>query len=326
MRELERHVGSVHNLVFFEAAARLASFSRAAEELGVTQPAVSQAVRRIEAAIGARLFQRSHRAITLTDAGGHLYQDVSDGFARMLVTARQIGRAARPDHVTLLVSTAFATWWMVPRLAEFRARHPKVDLRLETLDKDLDIAAEATSLAVRRGNGRWPGYACALIAPERLVAVARPAFLARQGPVATIGDLRALPLIHLDEPHRYRPGWSEFLAHFGIDFRDLGEGLRLNDYALVLQAAMAGEGVALGWQHICERPIAQGLLQAVGPWMWETGEAFHLVWSASESISAHAALVRDWIVARAQTNTAAAQGPVSAVPARSKSRVKWRAI
>ncbi len=326
MRELEQRVGSVHNLVVFEAAARLKSFSRAADELGVTQPAVSQAVRRVEAAIGARLFQRRHCAITLTEAGERLYQDVADGFARILVTARQIGRAARPDHVTLLVSTAFATWWMVPRLAEFRARHPNVDLRLETLDKDLDIAAEATSLAVRRGSGRWPGYASALIAPERLVAVASPAFLARHCAVVKVSDLPTLPLIHLDEPHRYRPGWSEYFAHFGIGFRDLGEGLRLNDYALVLQAAMAGEGVALGWQHVCERPIAQGLLQAVGRWSWETGEGFHLVWSESEAISPHTALIRDWIVARAEADAAGLpQGLARRAPARARSRAEPRA-
>ena len=298
MRELERHVGSVHNLVLFEAAARLKSFSAAAEELGVTQPAVSQAVRRLEAAIGARLFRRGHRSITLTAAGERLFGDVADGFSRILATARQIGRTAQPDHVTLLVSTAFATWWMVPRLAEFRARHPRVDLRLETLDKDLEIAAEATSLAVRRGDGHWPGYDTALIAPERLMALASPGFLARQAPPQSPADLRRLPLIHLEEPHRYRPGWPEFFKALGTDYRDQGEGLRLNDYALVLQAAMAGEGVALGWMHVCERPVQKGLLAPVGPWEWRTGQGFHLVWASGEELSPHARLARDWIIAR----------------------------
>ena len=296
MRELERYVGSVHNLVLFESAARLSSFSRAADELGVTQPAVSQGVRRLEAAIGTRLFRRSHRLVALTDAGERLFEDVRDGFSRIVATARQIGRVSRPDHVTLLVSTAFATWWMVPRLAEFRTRHPGVDLRLETLDKDLEIAAEATSVAVRRGDGRWPAYASALIAREQLVAVASPLLLSRMGELRAIRDLMELPLIHLEEPHRYRPGWREFFAHFGADFRDNGEGLRLNDYALVLQAAMAGEGVALGWMHICERPISQGLLREVQPWSWQTGDGFYLVWSQSVAISPHAELLRDWII------------------------------
>jgi DNA-binding transcriptional LysR family regulator len=308
MRELERHIGSVHNLVIFESAARLRSFSRAADELGVTQPAVSQAVRRLEAAIGARLFQRSHRLVALTDAGERLFEDVSDGFSRILATARQIGRVSRPDHVTLLVSTAFATWWMVPRFAEFRPRYPGFDLRLETLDKDLEIAAEATSLAVRRGAGRWPGYASALIAREHLVAVASPALLSRTGELTTIRDLMELPLIHLEEPYRYRPGWPQFFAHFGADFRDNGEGLRLNDYALVLQAAMAGEGFALGWMHICERPISQRLLCAIGPWSWSTGDGFHLVWSDSIAISPHTALVREWIIACAVASSRSSNG------------------
>jgi DNA-binding transcriptional LysR family regulator len=311
MRELERNLGSVRNLVVFEAAARLGSFSGAAAELGVTQPAVSQAVRRLENAIGVRLFQRSHRAIALTDAGARLHEDVADGFARILATARQIGRAGQREHVTVLASTAFATWWMVPRLAEFRATHPSVDLRLETLDKDLDISAEATSLAVRRGNGRWPGYESALIAPERLAPVASPAFLARRAPLRRALDLGSWPLIHLDEPHRYRPGWREYFAEFAVRYSDAGGGLRLNDYALVLQAAMAGEGVALGWMHVCARPLAQGWLQTLGPWEWHTGDGFYLVWSATQSISPHAAVVRDWILAEAATSP-----PIRAVPER----------
>ncbi len=297
MRELIRHVGSTHNLVVFEAAARLASFSKAAEELGLTQPAVSQAVRRLESAIGTRLFQRSHRAIALTDSGDRLYADVVDGFSRILATARQIRRSARREHATLLVSTAFATWWMVPRLAEFRTRHPQVDLRLETRDKDVDIAAEATTLAVRRGTGEWPGYQSALITPERITAVASPKLLAAHPRLSDVGALLSLPLIHLDEPHRYRPGWTEYFNHFGGKFRDDGDGLRLNDYALVLQAAMAGEGVAIGWQHICERPIEQGLLAQAGPGTWDTGQGFYLVWSGTTPLAENAQLVRDWIAA-----------------------------
>mgnify|MGYP003346850704 CR=1 FL=1 len=296
MRELTRRVGSVHNLVIFEAVARLASFSRAAAELGLTQPAVSQAVRRLETALGARLFQRQHRAITLTDSGARLHADVADGFARILATARQIGRAARSEHVTLLVSTAFATWWLVPRLAEFRALYPSVDLRLETLDKDVDIAAEATSLAIRRGHGEWPGYASARLTPERITAVASPAFLGAHGPARDLRHLLSWPLIHLDEPHRYRPSWREFFEYFGIAFHDRGDGLRLNDYALVLQAAMAGEGVAIGWEHICERPIAQGLLASVGTWTYSSDAAFYLVWSDGIPLTQEAELVRQWIL------------------------------
>lgn len=299
MASIERQLGSVHNLVVFEAAARHLSFSRAAEELSVTQPAVSQSLRRLEAAIGARLFVRGHRQVALTDAGERLYLDVSDGFARILATARQIGRAAGSDQVTLLVSTAFATWWMVPHLQEFHARNPGIDLRLETVTRDIEIASERTTLALRRGNGQWPGYHAALIAPERLMAVASPTLLARLPPIPDIATLAGQLLVHLEEPHRYRPTWEAFFAHFGHSFHDRHDGLRLNDYALVLQAAMAGEGIVLGWEHICRLPISQRLIARAGPWTWETGAGFHLVWSDKGELSDRAALTRDWILAKA---------------------------
>jgi DNA-binding transcriptional LysR family regulator len=296
MRELIRRVGSAHNLVVFEAAARLGSFSDAAKELGLTQPAVSQAIRRLESAIGTPLFRRGHRAVQLNDSGDSLYADVADGFTRILSTVRRIERSTQAAHATLLLSTAFATWWMVPRLAAFRSRYPQVDLRLETRDRDVEFPFEPTHLAVRRGRGHWSGYQSALIASENIVAVASPKLLGRHPPLKDIRGLLSLPLIHLDEPHRIRPGWTDFLRHFGVRYRDTGEGLRLNDYALVLQAAMAGEGVAIGWKHICELPIAQGLLAPAGKWSWNTDEGFHLVWSAAVPLSPNAALVRDWIL------------------------------
>lgn len=299
MPNIERQLGPAHNLVVFEAAARHLSFSRAAQELSVTQPAVSQALRRLEAAVGARLFVRGHRKVALTDAGERLYLDVSDGFARILATARQIGRAAGSDQVTLLVSTAFATWWMVPHLQDFHARHPGIDLRLETVTRDIEIASEATTLAVRRGTGTWPGYRAALIAPERLRAVASPALLARLPPLTTLAEVAAQALVHLEEPHRPRPGWAAFFERFGVAFHDREDGLRLNDYALVLQAAMAGEGIVLGWEHLCRRPLDQGLIVPVGPWEWETGAGFWLVWSGRVPLSDRAALTRDWILAQA---------------------------
>jgi DNA-binding transcriptional LysR family regulator len=295
MQGIERQIGRVHNLLVFEAAARHLSFSRAAAELGVTQPAVSQGIRNLEDAVGVRLFQRGHRSLALTEAGERLHEEVSDGFARILAVARQIGRKAHPDHVTLLVSTAFATSWMVPRLAEFRAAHPAIDLRLETVDKDIDLASEATTLALRRGMGGWPDYGSALLAPERIVPVASPGFWARYATVTAPVDLLALPLIHLDEPHRFRPGWAELFARHSVGFRDVGDGLRLNDYALVVQAAMAGEGVALGWMHIVERSIAQGLLVPCPEIVLETGAAFHLIWSAKVPLSADAERTRTWI-------------------------------
>lgn len=140
MRELLKSIESLNHLSAFEASARLGSFTNAAKELGVSQPAISQSVRKLEDAIGTQLFHRRHRIITLTDAVELLKNDVSQGFERILATVKYLQNHRRGQHVTLSVSTAFANYWMVPRLQNFHERHPDIDLRVQTTDKDLDIA------------------------------------------------------------------------------------------------------------------------------------------------------------------------------------------
>ena len=163
MRELIKSIESLNHLSAFEASARLGSFTNAAKELGVSQPAISQSVRKLEDAIGTKLFHRRHRIITLTDAGELLRNDVYQGFERILTTVKYLQNQRRGGHVTLSVSTAFANYWMVPRLQNFHEQHPEIDLRMQTTDKDLDLAQEGISLAIWRGNGNWPGYALSLI-------------------------------------------------------------------------------------------------------------------------------------------------------------------
>ena len=302
MREFRDLTHSPHHLLVFETAARCGSFTRAAKELNVSQPAVSLAVRQLEAALGFALFERGHRTIALTEAGAILYHDVSAGFTRILETIKLLRRKQLHTHVTLSASTAFANYWMVPRLADFRAKHPDIDLRLQTTDKDLDLAEEGISLGVQRGHGTWPGYASAEIAPEILYPIASPLFLREAGPFDEVAQLTDKRLIHLEEPYRPRQIWKDWFDAMDVEYRDLGQGLRLNDYALVLQAAMAGEGIALGWNHVVERLIAQELLAPVGPWTWETGAGFHLIWSEKAELSEPARAVRDWILDAAETS------------------------
>ncbi len=163
----------------------------------------------------------------------------------------------------------------------------------------MDLAQEGISLGVRRGEGTWRGYEAALIAPEVLSAVASPGFLAEQGRVKDLADLRRTALIHLEEPYRPRPSWHDWSKALGQDYRDEGGGLRLNDYALVLQAAMAGEGIAMGYGHVAEPLIAKRLLASAGPWRHRTGMGYYLVWSERIKLSPAASHVRDWILAPA---------------------------
>jgi len=298
MQNLWTHFGSPRHLVVFEAAARLASFTRAAEELNVRQPAVSATIRQLEESLGVTLFARSHKKVVLTAAGQRLLADVGRAFDQLAHSAAAIRQLSRPNYVTLNGSTAFNNYWMMPRLANLKACLPQIDLRLQSSEREPDIDAENISLAVRRGSGQWPGCEAALIAEEIIYPVAAPRVMA-----AAI-DLRSLPnllnqrLIHLEEPVRERPGWPDWFANFNIRHRHLEGGLRLNDYALVLQAAMAGEGFAFGWKHLTDRLVEQGLLAARPEWQWQTGKGFYLVWSKMRPLNAETVQIRDWILSQ----------------------------
>ena len=296
MKNLRRLIHSPHHLFVFEVCGRLMSFTRAAGELGVSQPAVSLAIRQLEQALGQALFHREHRAIRLTEAGERLFSEVSNSFERILKTLNQIRPLSSPALVTLSISTAFANYWVMPRLPRLHRAHPGLDLRLQVVDRDLDLEHENVSLGIRRGRGHWPGYQSASIAREELLAVASPAYLAKQGVPGSLEDLDQHQFVHLEEPFRPRPQWRDWFQSFGLDYVDRGEGLRLNDYALVIQAAMAGEGIALGWRHVTAALIKSRLLVPVVPQSWITGEEFHLIWSDQTTLSESACRVRDWII------------------------------
>ncbi|CUK27521.1 Gcv operon activator [Cognatishimia activa] len=304
MQKLWKQLASPRHLMVFETAARLGSFTKAAQELNVQQPAVSASIRQLEESLGVALFAREHRKITLTAAGERLLADATRAFEMLDHSVSELRQLSRPDYVTLNASTAFNNYWLMPRLADLQTQHPHIDLRVQSSDREPDLDAENISLAVRRGHGSWPGYESALIAEETIYPVAAPQVMK-----AAIG-LRSLPgllhqrLIHLEEPVRERPTWEDWFSQFGIkDIMPKG-GLRLNDYALVLQAAMAGEGFAFGWQHITDRLIDQGLLAARKDWAWTSGQGFYLVWSSRRTLSEEAALVRDWILSKSYGDVA----------------------
>ena len=297
MQSLKRLLPSASALVVFEAAGRHENFSRAAEELSMTQAAVSYAVRTLEGQLGVPLFHRSHRAVALTETGARFHADVSAGLARIQKSAEQIRAKGREANVTLSASTAFASMWMLPRIPKLRQDLPDIDLRIQTSVRDLELDEEGIPLGIRGGDpAAWPDYHAALLAPEVVNAVASPAFIESHGMPETIETLAQLRLIHLEEPVRAACDWKEWFEGAGHEYRPQSRPLTINDYVLVIQAALAGEGVALGWQHLIERQMASGALVPVSDHVFETGMAFYVVWPRSRELSTPAKKVRDWLV------------------------------
>ena len=186
----------------------------------------------------------------------------------------------------------------MPRLTGFHKGYPDIDLRIQTSEKDVDLLAEGLSLGIRRGPERWPAYRAALLAPEEILAVASPEFLRSAPAINSLADLAQAKLIHLEEPVRPRPTWKDWFASFDIAFQDRGEGLRLNDYALVLQAALEGEGIAMGWRHVTERLLRSGLLKPVVAESFRSDKGFYLLWARRRPLTPEAQQVREWLLAQ----------------------------
>lgn len=299
MESLRQLVPSLNNLVVFEAAGRLTSFSAAARELHMTQAAVSYAIGRLEAQLGAAMFLREHRRVRLTEAGQRFHADVSLGLTHIQRSAHSLRAVATGAQVTLSCSTAFAAFWMVPRMQAFREDLPEIDLRIQTADRDLDLVGEGIALGIRGGSPEdWPQYESEVLAPEEIYPVCGATYLARFDRPASAADLVSHRLIHLDEPFRQAVTWSGWLTSAGIADQHATKGLQINDYVLVIHSVIEGQGVALGWRHLVEGLVSKGVLARLTGHTLATGKDFHVTWPRDRSLSRAAAQVRDWLVAQ----------------------------
>ncbi|MFT5608069.1 MAG: DNA-binding transcriptional LysR family regulator [Pseudoalteromonas tetraodonis] len=296
MRRLSRLIHSPHHLFTFEVCGRLLSFTRAAEELGVSQPAISLAIRQLEDALGVKLFHREHRSVRLTAAGQALYIECSNGLQRIYAVASKLNDDSQRNHVTLSVTTAFASQWVVPKLGSLHADHPGIDLRLQVVDRDVDFNDPESSLSIRNNVGRPKGYKSYLIAREKLIPVASPAYLSRYGKPNSIAELAKHSLIHLEEPYRKRATWADWFGAKSAGISPPNGGTKLNDYALVVQAAIAGEGIAMGWHHIVSDLIEKQILAIALDQSWSSNNDTWLIWSKNVELNPQTVKIRDWIV------------------------------
>lgn len=299
MENLRSLLPSINSLVVFEAAGRLGSFTAAARELRMTQAAVSYAIHRLEAHLGAALFLREHRRVRLSGAGARFHADVSIGLSHIQRSAQDLRAVATGGHVTLSCSSAFAAFWMVPRMARLRADLPQIDLRIQTADRDLDLVGEGIPLAVRGGDpGDWPQYQAEPLAHEQIFPVCGASYLAGRPRPQQPEDLTDHQLIHLEEPFRSAATWRDWFASAGIEGRRVPKGLQINDYVSVIQSVIAGQGIALGWRHLVEGLVRQGVLVRLTDHTLTTGLDFHVIWPRDVALSHPAQDVRGWLLAQ----------------------------
>lgn len=265
-------------LRIFEAAARLLSFTAAAIELGSTQSAVSQQIKRLEQLLAVRLFDRIYRGIALTEAGERLLVYVQQGLATL-----DAGLAAvtlQQQHEVLQVATdfAFAAYWLMPRLERFHQLHPEVDVSLVTSERGLGVLPAETDVAIVFGDGRSKHGEAHLLFHEEVYPVCSPQLLNTLPAPLPPSALARLPLLHLRPESRSR--WLDWKGVFrGLDISQTPDPgmLRFDNYTLLIQAAIAGRGVAIGWRHLVDELLAQGLLCRVCTESVETEFGYYVV-------------------------------------------------
>lgn len=290
---------SLNALLVFESAARNGSFTRAAEELGISQPAVSHAVRLLETELGSVLFNRRNKGVFITQSGKYLMEQVAFGLNVVYQAVREVRTMSVEHQVTLAVSTATATWWLLPRIARFKKLYPKIELRVITTDKDLDLDRDRVDLAITLGSGSFDNYQHWQFVDEEVFPVCSPAFLRQHGPIRDVKTLAKLPLMHLEQRYKSRINWTDWFKTFGIALKRENAMFRFNDYSIVLQAAIEGQGIAQGWKHLVEPLIAQGLLVKPLQESVTTDQPFYVVAPKNTELRSDVLNLKNWLVAEA---------------------------
>ena len=288
---------SLNALAAFEAAARHLSLTRAADELNVTPGAVSKQVKTLEDQIGRPLFLRLHRALELTPEGEAVFHSLKDAFERVSGAIRQVGQGGSPRSVTIATTMAFAQLWLMPRLGDFWTAQQDIVIDHIISDRNQETGRPGIDLRVRYGDGSWPEETSALLFGDSIMAVAAPGFLARHK-VKSAQDLASLPLLSVEGVDWTWTTWADFLRAAGAPHRRLSVR-RFNSYVIALQAAQAGQGVALGWASLVRPLIERKLLAQAGPAVISAPQSFYLTWSARQPLKQEAQVLRDWLLANA---------------------------
>jgi len=299
---LSRRLPPLNALRFFESAARHRSFARAAEELHVTPAAVSQQIKLLEDHLGVVLFKRG-KTLTLSESASSVLHLVSEAFDQLERAMLKIRSGGSTGPLIISTPPAFAARWLIPRMDDFHARHPEVDVHMLATRRPVDFAVEDVDMAIRFGNGIHAGLQVEQLMPEMIVAVATPGVAAS---ILTPADLACANLIE-DDWHMMRgsfPEWENLLAASGVE----GVPLRIrrfSDADLSIQAAIAGLGVTLAWHSLVAADLKAGRLARVLNHAVPTNLGYHLVIPKNRVMLAKVAAFRAWLFEQAADRQAA---------------------
>ncbi|GGE14781.1 LysR family transcriptional regulator [Rhizobium sp. 25PS6] len=286
-------IPDIINLQAFECAARHENFSRAAEELNLTQGAISRQIAELEQQTGLRLFERIKRRVVLSDAGQKLLPEVRQLLVqseRLMIGAVAAGTMSSSLRIATLPT--FGAKWLVPKLGRFIADHSDVAICVESRSSPFSFAEENFDMAIHFGQPTWAGATATFLCNESVLPVASPAFQERTR-AATNDPFCSAQLLHLTTRPKL---WSDWSAHHGIRIPRAYQGPRFDQFSMIISAAVAGLGVALLPTYLVEDELASGTLAPFVPLSMQTENAYYIVRPEQKRTLGLAVEFQEWLL------------------------------
>lgn len=292
---MSKRLPPLNALRVFDAAARHLSFTKAADELFVTQAAVSHQIKSLEDFLGLKLFRRRNRSLLLTEEGQSYYLDIKEIFTSINEATRKLQARSAKGALTVSLPPSFAIQWLVPRLSGFNAAYPGIDVRIQAVDREEDKLADDVDVAIFYGRGNWTGFRTERPYAEFLLPVCAPSLLMGENGLKVPADLANHTLLH----DTSRRDWMAYTRQLGVPQINVQQGPIFSHSAMVVQAAVHGQGIALVNNVMAQSEIEAGRLVCPFSDVLVSKNAFYLVCHDSQAELGKIAAFRQWILARA---------------------------
>ncbi len=303
---MSRRLPPLNALRVFEAAARHLSFTKAAEELFVTQAAVSHQIKSLEDNLSIKLFRRKNRALLLTEEGQSYFLDIKDIFINLTDATEKLLSKTASGALTVASPPSFAIQWLVPRLAQFSELHPEIDVRIKAIDLDEGMLTDDVDVAIYYGRGNWPSIRSDKLRSEYLIPVCAPSLLTKGEGLNSPKELNKYTLLH----DMSRKDWKLWCRQVGVTSVNVNQGPIFSLSSLVLQAAIYGQGVALGYSVLARPEIEAGRLVCPFEEFLLSKDAYYIVSEESSSELGKIKVFREWMLSLFKLEESMSQMPM----------------
>ena len=281
----------LNSLKVFESAARFLSFTKAANELFVTQAAISHQIKILEDFLGVELFKRKNRALELTEFGKAYYVDITKILHRLVEATDKLLSLKSDKHLTISVPQTFGIQWLVPRLSEFNKLHPDIEVRLKGVDQDEGLLSQDIDIAIYYGRGNWDNLQVDRLVEEKLLVLAAPKLLAEK-PIHDYQDLKHHTLLHIHT----RDNWQYMADYLPCDELNIQQGPIFSHTFMALQAAIHAQGVVLANRILAQQELDNGNLALVFDTNLRDPKSFYVVNHLDNSSDERIIAFRSWII------------------------------